>query len=335
LTNLAFSVGAALLVGLAFLLFRQGSITLGTTVVLFQYTQLIRQPLERIIDQLQQLQAAQAGAARATELLAIESSLPAPKGGGAALPVGALAVDLDRVSFAYADDNQTILHDIDLHVPAGQTLGLVGRSGGGKTSIARLVLRLFDPTDGVVRIGGVDARAIEPASLRRRVAVVTQDVHLFPSTVRDNVTLFGALPGDDDAVAAALDELGLSGWAAGLHDGLDTDIAEAGLSAGEAQLISLARALLTDPGLVVLDEASSRLDPGTESRIEEALDRLLVGRTALVIAHRLSSLDRVDAIAVVEGGRVVEHGPRAKLVADPLSRFAQLRAAAGSSWVPS
>jgi ABC-type multidrug transport system fused ATPase/permease subunit len=332
LTNLAFAGATAVVLAGAVLLTRSQTLTIGTAVLLFQYTQMVRHPFERMIDQLQQYQKALASIARIGGLLAERPSLPEPVGGGRSLPPGALSVELEDVGFAYADDDEVVLADIDLHLPAGASLGLVGRTGSGKTTIARLLLRLYDPTEGTVRLGGVDLRQAQEASLRRRVAVVTQDVQLFSASIRDNLTLFR--DGVDDAeLLDVLDQLGLGPWLAAIPDGLDGELGPGGvgLSAGEAQLLAFARAFLSDPGLVVLDEASSRLDPGTEAVIERAIDRLLRGRTAVLIAHRLSSLERVDAIAVVDGGRVVEQGRRTELAADPDSRFAHLLAAAGVS----
>jgi ABC-type multidrug transport system ATPase subunit len=213
---------------------------------------------------------------------------------------------LENVDFAYADDNEPVLSDVNLDLEPGETLGLVGRTGSGKTTIARLVLRLYDPTSGSVRLGGVDAREAGTASIRSRLAVVTQDVQLFAASVRDNVTLFGTLgDGDDSRIAAALQQVGLAAWLDQLPDGLDTMLGPqgGGVSAGEAQLLAFGRTFLTDPGIVVLDEASSRLDPATENVIENAIGNLLSGRTAVLIAHRLSSLRRVDKIAVVDDGR--------------------------------
>jgi ABC-type multidrug transport system fused ATPase/permease subunit len=240
------------------------------------------------------------------------------------LPGGALSAELRGVTFAYEDDDP-VLHGVDLDVPAGSRLGLIGRSGAGKTTIARLLVRLHDPTAGGVRLGGVDLRAVSVADLRRRTTVVTQDVQLFPASVRDNLTLFRPDAVADGELRDLLVDLGLGPWLAALPHGLDTELGAAvGLSAGEAQLIALSRAFLADPGLVVLDEPSSRLDPATDVAVERAIETLLEGRTAVVIAHRLGSLDRVDDIAVVDRGRVVEHGSRDALADDPASRFGSL-----------
>jgi ATP-binding cassette subfamily B protein len=204
-------------------------------------------------------------------------------------------------------------------------LGLLGRTGSGKTTFTRLLVRLYDPTTGAIRLGGRDLRDVPLAALPARVGVVTQDVQLFHAPVRDNVTLFDpSVP--DERIAALLDELGLGPWLRALPEGLDTRLAPGGgdLSAGQAQLLAFARVFLKDPGLVILDEASARLDPATERLLERAIDRLLAGRTAVVIAHRPASVERVDRIAILEHGRLVEEGPRADLAADPSSRFGQL-----------
>lgn len=330
-TNVAFAIGTALVLGLAAWTQRAGALSVGTAVLLFQYTQMVRAPFERIIDQLQQYQKALAAVARIGGLLAEQRTLSEPTHPRPLPAAGPLSLELTGVGFAYADDNEQVLADVNLRLEPGETLGLVGRTGSGKTTIARLVLRLYDATEGSVRVGGVDLRDTDLASVHRRICVVTQDVQLFAASVRDNLTLFRPGLADDDRLAAVLAEVGLGEWFASLPAGLDTTLgAQAGgVSAGEAQLLAFARAFLTDPGIVVLDEASSRLDPATELHIEDAIDRLLTGRTAVLIAHRLSSLSRVDQIAVVDDGRVVEYGSRAALTADPSSRFSQLLFAAG------
>ncbi len=300
----------------------RGDLTIGGAFVLYFYAQLLMQPLNDVTHQVEQLQQAIAGGRRVVALLALAPNMV--DGPGAPLPAGALSVELRDVGFGYTDDPD-VLTDLNLLVPAGGVLGVVGRTGSGKSSVARLIVRLHDPRRGVVEVGGVDARALHRAELRRRVTLVTQDVHVLAATVRENLTLFDDTVADD-ALHAAIDTLGLRRWLDRLPAGLDTALGEGGigLSAGEAQLLAFARAFLLDPSVVVLDEASSRLDPATEAMLEGAIDGLLIGRTAIVIAHRLATLDRCDAICVLEGGRVLEYGPRAALVADPDSHFSEL-----------
>jgi ATP-binding cassette, subfamily B, bacterial len=247
-----------------------------------------------------------------------------------------------RLVYDDADADEAALEGLTLAVPVGRHLGLVGRTGSGKTSVARLVLRLVSPTGGAIVLGdglsGTDLASVDEIDLRRRVTAVPQDVQLFPGTVRDNVTLFAAF--DDAPVQAALEAVGLGDWLASLTDGLDTRLASdnrdddgsrVGLSAGQAQLLSVARALLRDPDVVVLDEATSRIDPATQEAIGAAMQQLLHGRTAIVIAHRLATLDLCDDIAVLANGELVENGSRVALAADPTSRYAQLRAAGDSA----
>jgi ABC-type multidrug transport system fused ATPase/permease subunit len=256
------------------------------------------------------------------ELLGTRSALV--DGPGAPLPRGPLAVELDRVSFGYGEE-EMVLREVTLRLAPGTTLGLLGRTGSGKTTIARLLFRLYDPAAGTVRLGGVDAREARLADLRARVGMVTQDVQLFRATVRENLTFFDAsVP--DERIWDALERLGLAEWCRALPQGLDTLLGGggAGLSAGEAQLLAFTRVFLKDPGLVILDEASSRLDPVTERLIESAVERLCRERTAIVIAHRLATVERVDEILILEDGRVLEHGRRAELAADSESRFAGL-----------
>jgi len=201
----------------------------------------------------------------------------------------------------------------------------LGRTGSGKTTLTRLIFRLYDPTGGRIALGGKDLRETSLQLLRRRIGIVTQDVQLFRASVRDNLTFFDrSIP--DKHILSALEELELGDWLRSLPHGLDTQL-ETGsrsLSAGEAQLLAFARIFLRSPGLVILDEASSRLDPATEQRIERAIDRLLHGRTAIVVAHRLGSVQRSGEILILEEGQVCEYGPREQLACDPGSRFHQL-----------
>lgn len=316
-----FVLGAAAALGLAAALHGAGVIALGTVYVVFRYTGMLRHPLDRLMRQMHSFQQATGGLTRVQALLAARPRVV--DGPGTALPGGALALELETLSFAY--EAEPVLRGVSLRLAPGQVLGLLGRTGSGKTTIARLLLRLYDPNGGAVRLGGVDVREARLADLRGRVALVTQDVQLFQGTLRDNVALFvGAV--SDERLRAVFGELGLGEWLLAQPDGLDTELGPggSGLSAGEAQLVALARVFLKDPGLIVLDEASSRLDPGTERLLEQAVSRLLAGRTGVAIAHRLSTVERAHRIVILEEGAVVEEGDRAALAANPASRFARL-----------
>jgi ABC-type multidrug transport system fused ATPase/permease subunit len=324
-TTLLFSLGVTLALGLSTLLYQRQAITLGTAYLFFQYTVLLQNPIERITQQLQEFQKAASSLIRVRGLLRLE---PAIRGGVAALAEAepgqrrALAVRFDHVTFAYEEDEAAVLHDVDFVLQPGTVLGLLGRTGSGKTSLSRLLFRLYDVTAGAVRLDGVDVRDLAPASLRQRVGVVTQDVQLFQATVRDNLTFFD--PRVSDArILAVIAEMGLADWLARLPAGLDTPLESGGggLSAGEAQLLAFVRVFLRDPGLVILDEPSSRLDLATERLIERGVSTLLRGRTGIIIAHRLATVRRADMIMTLGDGRVLEYGPRAALERDPSSRF--------------
>ena len=324
-----FAAGSVLMLALGVFLSRRGEISVGAVITLVRFSQLVADPLWQVAEQLSEAQKAIAGTRRAGRLLATRATIT--DGDGPPLPAGPLTAELDAVTFGYGTGHP-VLHDVSITVPAGTTLGIVGRTGSGKTSIGRLLARLWDTEEGTVRVGGADVRSLALADLRSRLGVVTQEVELLRAPLRDNLTLLGAVPATDEALVAALTDVGLGEWLASLPDGLDHLVhGDTDLSAGESQLLAFARLLLTDPGIVVLDEASSRLDPATEARLTEATDRLLAGRTALIIAHRLDTLARVDQICVLDHGRVIEHGPRAELAADPTSHFHRLLAAARGS----
>lgn len=339
-----FVLGYTLALGMGAYLYQAGAITLGTVYLFFQYTDLLRRPLEQIADQLREFQRARAGIERIGELARLAPTMHS--GSGAHIPVGPLQVEFAGVSFAYDDEGvggkelgvrdasapdpqpltpNSVLENVSFTLAPGRVLGLLGRTGSGKTTVTRLLFRLYDPTAGNIRLGGADLRALDLDELRRRVGIVTQDVQLFQASVRDNLTLFDRSIADAH-VLAALSELGLGPWLAGLPAGLDSELAAGGggLSAGEAQLLAFARVFLRDPGLVILDEASSRLDPATEQLIERAVERLLRGRSGIIIAHRLKTVQRADEILILERGQVAEHGARAALAADHNSRFATL-----------
>ena len=303
-------------------LFGIGALGVGSVYLLLQYVQMMHHPIEEMREQLVDLQKAGASIDRVAALLATEPDLRVA--GNRRLPDGPLAVEFDAVTFSYDGDGRDVtLHDVSFILAPGRVLGLLGRTGSGKSTIARLVTRLYDPRRGEVRIGGVPTWELAVTELRRRVGMVTQDVQIFRATVRDNLTLFDpAVP--DARLVEAIGGLGLDGWLAGLPEGLDTIVGPDDLSAGQAQLLAFTRVFLLDPGVVVLDEASSRLDPATERLIERAVDHLLTGRTGIVIAHHLATVERADDICIVEEGRIVEFGARAALVADPRSRFSRL-----------
>ena len=232
-------------------------------------------------------------------------------------------IDLDGVTFAYGAE--PVLHALDVHVPAGGCLALVGESGGGKSTTAKLIARFYDPADGVVRVDGHDLREVDLASYRRQLGVVLQDPFLFSGTIADNIR-FARPEATDAEVEEVARAIGVDAVAARLDGGLQHVVREggSGLSAGERQLISIARALLADPRILILDEATSNIDRPTERLIEGALDRLLRGRTSLIIAHRLSTVRRADEILVLDHGRVVERGTYDRLMATegPFRRLA-------------
>ncbi len=321
-----FALGTAVAFALSAVLYKSGTLTIGTVYLIFRYTEVLRQPTEQIRNEVQDLQQADASIGRVEALLRTVPHLT--DGPGIALPPGPLAVELDGVSFGYAA-NAPVLHDISVRMESGRVLGVVGRTGSGKTTLTRLLSRFYDPLTGVVRLGGMDVRAVPLAAVRARIGLVTQEVHTFNASVRDNLTLFDdSVP--DDRIRAVLDTLGLTDWLRELPRGLDTPLGSggAGLSAGQAQVLACARIFLRDPDVVILDEASSRLDPTTERLVHTALGRLLHGRTGVIVAHRLTTMAYADDILVLEDGRVLEYGPRLALAADPTSRFAGLLRAA-------
>jgi ABC-type multidrug transport system fused ATPase/permease subunit len=388
---LFFAIASALTYWLGYRFYTTGTMTLGTVYLIFFYTEALLRPVIQITRQIEDLQKAGAGIVRVQALFRIKPSLA---DGPRELVAGPLAVEFDRVTFAYDDDDRrpttddrrptngelaevshkdddraliealrdepslianvepdraelyndsssavdasfsilnsqfsisdVVLRDISLQIVAGRTLGILGRTGSGKTTLTRLLFRLYDVTDGAIRLGGADLRDLRFDSLRERVGMVTQEVQLFHATVRENLTFFDtSIP--DARILAALEQLELLPWYQALPDGLDTVLAAGGgLSAGEAQVLAFTRVFLRDPGLVILDEASSRLDPATERLIERAVDRLLAERTGIIIAHRLATVLRADDILILEDGHIREYGERETLRGNPHSRFAEL-----------
>ena len=308
-------------------LFSVGTLTIGAVYLVFHYTEMTRYPMDQIRNQLEDLQKASAAIDRVGELLATTTQLK-PEG-DTPVPDGALEVSFDHVEFAYNDGNgesdEIVLRDVSFDVAPGRVVGLLGRTGSGKSTIARLITRLYEPQSGTVSLGGVPTWDAHVGEFRKRVGMVTQDVQLFRASVRDNLTFFdSSVP--DERIMEAIHRLELEEWLSSLPDGIDTVLESGGggLSAGQAQLLAFTRIFLEDPGIVVLDEASSRLDPATEALIERAVDHLLEGRTGIIIAHRLGTVTRADDILILQDGKVVEYGQRTALIADPMSRFSQL-----------
>ena len=276
---------------------------------------LVFQPLQELSDLYGQVQSAGAAMEKISSVLDTE---PEIRDAPAATRLPRIEGDLhiDRVTFAYGRD--PVLHAIDIRVPPGGCLALVGESGGGKSTTAKLVGRFYDPDEGAVLVDGHDLRTVELRAYRRQLGVVLQDSFLFAGTIADNLRF--AQPGaTDDEVAAVAKAVGVDRIARRFERGLLHEVREggAGLSAGERQLISIARALLADPRILILDEATSNIDRPTEILIEKALDRLLHGRTSIIIAHRLATVRRADEILVVEHGRITQRGPFDELLAEP------------------
>jgi ABC-type multidrug transport system fused ATPase/permease subunit len=292
-----------------------GSLSIGTLVASVFVLNLVFQPLQELSDLYGQVQSAGAAMEKISSVLDTE---PEIRDAPAATRLPRIEGDLhiDRVTFAYGRD--PVLHAIDIRVPPGGCLALVGESGGGKSTTAKLVGRFYDPDEGAVLVDGHDLRTVELRAYRRQLGVVLQDSFLFAGTIADNLRF--AQPGaTDDEVAAVAKAVGVDRIARRFERGLLHEVREggAGLSAGERQLISIARALLADPRILILDEATSNIDRPTEILIEKALDRLLHGRTSIIIAHRLATVRRADEILVVEHGRITQRGPFDELLAEP------------------
>ena len=317
---LTFGFAAAFVAG--YILYRRGLMSVGRVFALISYVNLLSRPIRELSQQVDSLQSVGASVERIRELKLRKPAIL--DGGDPPLPAGPLGLRFEGVNFSYAE-GESVLAGLDFDLMPGEVLGLLGRTGSGKSTIARLVFRLHEAQAGRIELGGLGLGTTRLADLRRRVAMVTQEVQLFQASVRENISFFDPAIGDA-AILGAIEALGLLPWLAGLPQGLDTRIEAGGrsLSAGEAQLLAFTRVFIRDPGLVILDEASSRLDPATEGLIELAVDRLLRNRTALVIAHRLGTLDRADDILILEEGRSAEYGKRAALAADPASRFSAL-----------
>ncbi len=374
-----FAVGLAVSMIISGVLFFSGSITLGTAFMIINYTNMLTWPIERITQQMQDLQRAGASLIRILGIQRIQGKIPGENEFNAAatgwLKPGPLSVEFQNVTFGYNDTtvstgengqqkasvhgdlstgdianaafaaaldprrwkpvelqqkaNEIVLYDISFKLPAGRVIGLLGRTGSGKTTLTRLLFRLYDPDEGCIQLGSggdvVDLRQLPVQELRRGVGMVTQNIQLFHATVRENLTFFDpSIP--DERIHEAIHDLGLEKWFQSLPKGLDTELESGGggLSAGEAQLLAFTRIFLRNPGLIILDEATSRLDPATESLIEQAVGKLVRNRTAIIVAHRLGTVQRADDILILEDGHIIEYGERARLAENPSTRFHHL-----------
>jgi ATP-binding cassette, subfamily B, bacterial len=293
------------------LLTLHGSLTVGVLTAFILYVRQFFEPMQDLSQFYTLFQAAAAAMEKLSGVIEEQSSVPET-----AHPVplrAAGAIEFDHVTFAYRE--KAVLHDVSLTIPAGQTIALVGETGAGKSTIARLVARFYDPTTGAIRLDGVDLRDLSPRDLRRAVVMVTQESFLFSGTVADNIA-FGRPTASREEVVEATEAVGAHQFIEGLHDGYDTEVRRRGvrLSSGQRQLVAFARAFLADPRVLILDEATSSLDLPTERLVQRALRTLLSDRTALIIAHRLSTVEIADRVLVVDAGRIVEDGSPQALV---------------------
>ncbi|HEY4881975.1 MAG TPA: ATP-binding cassette domain-containing protein, partial [Steroidobacteraceae bacterium] len=290
-----------------------GALTFATFGVFVIALMQVSQPLKRILNVAGPLQQGIAAGASVFEVLDSPSE---PEGGTRTLGRAQGTVEFRHVNFEYAIDKGAVLRDINLTVPAGSTLAIVGRSGSGKSTLVSLLPRFYDPISGAVLIDGVDIREYRMADLRRQISLVSQEVVLFNETIRNNI-LFGATDVSEAQLLAAASAAYVTEFVEQLPQGLDTMVGDRGvlLSGGQRQRIAIARALLRDTPILILDEATSSLDTAAERHIQDALDQLLRNRTTLVIAHRLSTIERADRILVMSDGRVLESGAHAELLA--------------------
>jgi ATP-binding cassette subfamily B protein len=311
--DLVSSVALAVVLGYGGHLYFQGAITLGTLFAFLLYVQNFFDPVQQLSQLYSTFLSATAALDKIMDVLDEEPEV-VDEPGAVKLPPVKGHVRFDHVRFGYGN-GPDVLHDLDLDVPAGTTVALVGHTGAGKSTIAKLLARFYDPRDGRITIDGIDLREVSQASLRHQLGIVPQEGFLFAGTVAENIA-FGRPDASGEEIVQAAEAVGAHEFILRLENGYETEVQERGsrLSLGQRQLIALARALLADPGILILDEATSSVDIGTERKIERALRLLLSGRTAFIIAHRLSTIRDADLIVVLEHGRIVEQGSHDELM---------------------
>ena len=323
LVIVVYTAGHILAVASSYYLFVEEKASIGVAYLIVHYVRILLGPLQSIGNQIEQLQTGLACIRRVQSLLATSSAIPADiKPADAKLPDGPAAVVLRDVCFGFSEDSLT-LRDISFELQPGETMGVMGITGAGKTTLGRLILRLYEPRSGMIRLGGVDARQLSPEHLRQRVHMAPQEPHIFHASIRENLTLYDRTI-DDAAIAEVLSDFNMDQWVGEFESGLDTVLAPEQLSAGQAQLIGLARFFLRRPSVVVLDEPTSKLDLATEDHVENAITRLAEISTCIVISHKARTLARAHRVLILEDGRVSESGEVAELRRNPASKFSQL-----------
>ncbi len=320
--TLDFLTGSAMsaVLALSSVLILRGTMGTGKLFLVFNLMLLIQEPVELLREELQYMESAEASIGRIKELFAAESTIPS----GDKEMNGDTGIVSHAVSFSY-EDGRKVLEDVSFNLQGGKILGLLGRTGSGKTTLARLLVRLYVPEEGNLSYGNIPLNEISEESLRKNVSYVTQEIQTFSGTIRDNITLYDDSI-SDEGIMETIKKAGMESWFAKLSEGLDTEISDDVniLSPGEMQLLVILRVFLKDPEVIILDEATAKLDPVTERYLENALNVLLKDRTTIIIAHRLKTVMRSDEIIILEGGRILEKGRKEDLTTDKNSHFSSL-----------
>ena len=325
------TIGTIISIISGYLLVYNEIITIGVAYVFIHYTNILSKPLRELTQQIESFQSIGASLKRVNEMLEFKSSINIDNFDTKKLFEDAsnkfpLKLEISNLYFSYPSNrNKQILKNINLSLKPGKILGLIGKTGSGKTTIGRLLFRLYAQDSGIIKVNDQNIEEIDLSELRDNIAIVSQDVQIFRATVRENLTFFND-DISDEKILSALNKLNLDDWLDNLQDGLDTKLSTngSGLSSGEAQLLALTRVFLKDPQLIILDEASSKVDPATELLIEKTMDKLLKNKTVIIIAHRLATIKRADDILILENGEMLEYGNRKKLVMDKNSKLSEL-----------